>query len=263
MRFICLIFLTLLSLESQADLKCNVDLNYGVVVNERHIRIVDESRTVYQINDAHQLIVLGNVVELDPRQQKDLQNFSRGMHYVVPKMIILATEGVELAVETVEHVYQGLVGDDNATYEKLQSSLEKVQKRVREKFIHANENYYMGPGRLENVNDLVDKEIEKQLEKAINTSVGGILSAIGGLTNGNDEVTNQKIEDLSQRLELMGLQLERQVAPRADSLRLKAQWFCNKMHYLDQVEEQLRAQIPELSKYNVIISATEQTPHKD
>lgn len=254
-RFSLVLLLSFWSLSINADLKCDVDLNYGMVVNERQIRIIEESRTVYQINDSRQLIVMGNVVKLEQEQQKDLEYLANGVHYAVPKMIILATEGVELAVETMEHVYQGLVGTDHDSYEKLQSSLKKVQKRIRGKFIHANENFYIGPGQLENVNDLVDREIEEQLEQAINTSVGGVLSAIGGLTNGTDENPDQRLDNLSQRLEKMGQVIESKVGSKADSMRIKAQWFCNKMHHLDQAEERLRSSVPELAKFNVISSS--------
>ncbi|MEP4891769.1 MAG: DUF2884 family protein [Aliiglaciecola sp.] len=249
---ICLMY----PLTSFADLKCDIDLKYGVVVNERQIRVVDDhSRTIYQINDTNQLIVLGEVVPLASKQQAELEDFSTGIHYVVPKMIILATEGVQLAVETVEHVYQGLVGADNTNYEKVQSSLQRVQDRIKEKFIQANENFYIGPGRLENVNDLVDQEIEEQLEKAFNTSLGGVLSAIGGLSDGGGEETEQKVDDLSQRIEAMGQELERQVGSKAQYLRKKAHWFCKKMNHLDQIEESLRKNVPELKDINVIITS--------
>ncbi|WJG10377.1 YggN family protein [Aliiglaciecola sp. LCG003] len=255
MRFVLLLCSLLYSLQSVADLKCDVDLKYGLVVNDRQIRIIDQSRTLYQINGTKQLIVLGNVVELDDAQQRDLEELASGIHYVVPKMIILATDGVELAVDTVEHVYKGLVGTDHQSYEKLQSSLQRVQRRVKEKFIHANENFYMGPGRLENVDDLVDREIEEQIEQAISTSVGGVLSAIGGLTDGASEETEQKMEDLSQRIEQMGLDIDLQVGPKALTLRKKARWFCNKMHLLDKTEDRLRDAVPQLRDINVITTS--------
>ncbi|GAA6186844.1 MULTISPECIES: DUF2884 family protein [Alteromonadaceae] len=256
MRALLLIICLVYPLTSFADLKCDIDLKYGVVVNDRQIRVVDDnSRTIYQINDTNQLIVFGDVIQLAPKQLADLQDFSTGIHYVVPKMIILATEGVQLAVETVEHVYQGLVGTDNTNYEKVQSSLQRVQDRIKEKFIQANENFYIGPGRLENVNDLVDQEIEEQLEKAFNTSLGGVLSAIGGLSDGGTEETEQKVDDLSQRIEAMGQELERQVGSKAQYLRKKAHWFCKKMNHLDQIEENLRENIPELKDINVIITS--------
>jgi hypothetical protein len=242
------------AIQSHAELKCEVDLNFGLVVNDTQIRVINESHTVYQINHANQLIVRGEWLTLGEEQQLQLSEYAKGLHYVVPKMILLATEGVDLAVGTVEHVYVGLVGQEHKSYDKLQSSLQRVQRRIKEKFIHAGNNFYMGPGRLENVDDLVYRELEEQIEAAINTSLGGVLSAIGGLTSGGDEVTEQQIQDLSKRIETIEVEIEQTVAPKAASLRKKAEWFCNKMHQLNKIENQLRQSIPELSEYNVIMT---------
>ena len=237
---------------AKADFNCEVALQYGLVVNDQQIRVIDRSRTVYQINGDSQLIVGGNWIELnDELQQQQLAELANGLHMVVPKMILLANEGVELAVETVEQVYSGLMGKDHKSQAKLQASLGRVQKSVREKFIHANNTYYMGPGRLENVDDFVDRELEEQIEQAMSTSVGGILSAIGGLVT-SEQSTEQKVDELAQRLENMGVEIEQNVAPKAQSLKQKAEWFCKKFKMLDQVEENLRASIPELQPYDIL-----------
>ena len=85
--------------------------------------------------------------------------------------------------------------------------------------------------------------------------MGGVLSAIGGLTDGGSQETEQRMEDLSQRLELVGQELEKQVGTKAEKLRKKARWFCNKMHHLDKIEESLRASVPELKDINVITTS--------
>lgn len=251
---VVLLLLSAVSLSAHADLKCEVDLNYGMVVTDKSIRIIDESRTLYQINHDDQLIVGGNWIQLNQNQTEKLKELSDGIHYSVPKMIILATEGVDLAIETVEHVYVGLVGTDHKSFDKLTSALGRVKEKVKKKFIHAHGNYYIGPGSLENVDDLVDRELEAQIEEAINTSLGGVLSAIGGLTPGNNDDMEQRMEELSLRLETMGNEIERTVGPKADSLRKKAQWFCNKMGYLDRVENELRTEVKQLKDFDVIIA---------
>lgn len=253
MQRLVFFLLCICSANAQADLKCDVDLNYGMVVGETRIRIVDEAITKYQINNDDQLIVAGHWLELDEEQALLLKELSDGLHYVVPKMTLLATEGVDLAVDTVQHVYIGLVGSDHKSYAKLESSLERVKEKVKKKFIQSNQNFYIGPGSLEKVDELVDQELEEQIEQAINTSLGGILSAIGGLNPGNDADMEQRIEDLSQRLEVMGEEIERTVGPKADTLRKKARWFCKKMERLNDIEEKLRDKVPELKPFNVII----------
>ena len=254
MRLLVFILL-LISSTANANIDCEVSLNYGVVVSEQQIRIIGHGgRTVYQINHPSQLIVQGEWIALDDQQERKLAEFSAGIHQVVPKMILLANEGVELAVETIEQVYSGLVKDDKSQ-KKLQKSLERVQMSVKEKFIRANYNFYMGPGSLEQVNDLVDHELEEQLEEAMSTSVGGILSVIGGLV-ANGEVSKEKVAAIANQLEILGEEIGQTVGPKAETLKLKAKWFCNKFKELDKAEDKLRASIKELNSFNVLITGT-------
>jgi hypothetical protein len=254
MRFLVFALL-LLAPTVDAGTDCEVSLKYGVVVTGQQIRVLGHGgRGVYQINHPAQLIVKGEWIDLDEQQERELTEWSAGIHQVVPKMILLANEGVELAVETIEQVYSGLVKDDKSQ-KKLQKSLKRVQMSVKEKFIRSNDNFYMGPGRLEHVDDLVDRELEEQLEEAISTSVGGILSAIGGLV-ANGESSEEKIAEISKRLESMGQEIGQTVGPKAKNLKLKAQWFCNRFKELDKAEDRLRASIKELQPYNVLLTGT-------
>ncbi|WP_425514623.1 YggN family protein [Alteromonas lipotrueiana] len=236
------------------EFTCDIDFAYGLVVNDNQLRVMDKSRTLVQINQQSQLFVQGRWQQLDEQQQAWLTDYAQGLHYVVPKMIILATEGVDLAVDTIDHVYLGLVGSDHDSYERLQESMTRVKSRVKEKFRHASDHYFIGPGSLESVDEFVDTEIEAQLESTISTSIGGILSAISGINAANQDVDSIKLAELTRQLEAVGEQLEPDVGPKALTLKNKAHWFCNKLKQLDETEEKLRASVKGLEPFNVITS---------
>ncbi|MBC3766448.1 YggN family protein [Neptunicella marina] len=246
--------LLLVSSSCFADFECDMDLQQGILVNDNQIRIVEDYRTLYQINGDNQLIVQGDWLMLNEQQNQLLAEFSHGIHYAMPKMVLLATEGVDIAISTVENVYLGLVGEDHTSYKRLSSALKRVKRKVGKKFIHTEDYYYIGPRSLENVDLLVDAKMEEEIEHAIKTSIGGILSAIAGLTSDGDAQTQQRMDNLSLRLETMGAEIERQVGPRAQTLRNKAKWFCGKMKRLDDVENQLRKSIPQLQPFDVIVT---------
>lgn len=239
---------------ASAEFTCDIDFAYGLVVNDHQIRVMDKSRTLMQINDQTRLFVEGRWQTLDEQQQVWLREYAAGLHYVVPKMIILATEGVDLAIDTIDHVYLGLVGSDHESYEKLRTAMQRVKTRVKDKFRHASNHYFIGPGSLESVDEFVDSEIEAQLEEAISTSIGGILSAISGINTNNSELSSDKVAQISRQLEAMGEQIERDVGPKANTLRSKAQWFCDKLKKLDSTEEKLRHSVPAFKPFNIITS---------
>lgn len=236
---------------ASADMSCDIDFAYGLVVNDHQLRILDRSRTVVQINDQDQLFIQGRWQDLTVPQRRWLRDYARGLHYVVPKMIILATEGVDLATDTVDNVYQGLVGTDHESYEKLQNAMQRVRNRVKDKFRHASNHFFIGPGSLESVDSFVDGEIEAQLEEAISMSVGGILSAIGGMNESRVDISSERLEEITRQLEAVGEQLDFENGP--SSLNNKAQWFCNKLHRLNDLEEKLRANVPEFQPYDIIV----------
>ncbi|WP_223858090.1 DUF2884 family protein [Salinimonas profundi] len=241
------------------EFTCDIDFAYGLVVNDEQIRVMEKSRTILQINDREQLFVGGRWVVLDEEHTNWLKEYAEGLHYVVPQMIVLATEGVDLAVDTIDHVYQGLVGTDHDSYERLQSAMLRVKERVKEKFRHASDHYFIGPGSLESVDEFVDTEIEAQLEGGISTSVGGILSAISGINSNNTDIDSERVARLSRQLEAVELQLGREMAPKALTLRNKAHWFCNKLKALNTLEEQLRRDVPEMASFDII---TNEHPHR-
>ncbi len=257
-RFFASIFTSLALIASaapaRADFTCDIDFAYGIAVNNSQLRVMEKSRTVIQINEQHQLFVGGTLQTLSEEEQRLLKEYARGLHYVVPKMIVLATEGVDLAVDTIERVYLGLVGPEHESFERLNSAMKRVRWKVKDKFRHVSNHYYIGPGTLESVDEFVDTEIEAQLEEAISTSIGGILSAIGGINTAEGEINEARVEEIARQLEMMGEQLELEVGPKADTLRNKAQWFCNKLKRLDRIEEKLRTTVRALEPYDIITS---------
>lgn len=241
-----------LSSSAQAEYTCDIDFAFGIAVNNHQLRVLDKTRTVVQINGQSQLFIGGRWQTLTDEQRGWLKDYASGLHYVVPKMIVLATEGVDLAIDTIEHVYLGLVGRDHDSYERLNTAMSRVQNRVKDKFRHASNHYFIGPGSLESVDDFVDSEIEAQLEEAISTSVGGILSAISGINTGNSDVNQEKVAEITRQLNSVGDQLD--VGDKATTLRKKAEWFCEKLKRLDIAEEKLRASVPDFKPYDIIIS---------
>ncbi len=247
-----LIFLATIPFFASAENSCNIDFAYGLVVNEQQLRILDNNRTVIQINDQQQLFVKGRWQDLTVQQRRWLREYARGLHYVVPKMIILATEGVDLAADTVDSVYQGLVGADHDSYEKLQTAMKRVRNRVKDKFRHASDHFFIGPGSLESVDNFVDSDIEAELEEAISMSIGGILSAIAGMDDSKVELSDQRVAEITRQLEAVGEDLDLDTGPA--SLNNKAQWFCEKLQRLNVLEDKLRQHVPALKPFNVIVS---------
>lgn len=215
---------------------------------------MDGSRTKLQINHGRQLFIDGKQIKLSAEEKIYLNEYARGLHYVVPKMVILANEGVDIAVDTIEQVYFGLVGSDHDSVKKITSAMKRAKKKIKEKYGFASGHYFIGPGSFESVDEFVDSQIEAELEKAIKTSVGGILSAISGV-NQNVDGNDARIQTLTEKLEAISEQMDFDDPSRAKNLRAKAQWFCGKLKTLNNKEEKLRESIPAFRKFDIIVTS--------
>lgn len=245
MRCLCFGVVTYLcfsfALSARADFVCPIDFNYGLVVNETQIRVMQKSRTLQQINHQKDLFVEGRLQTLTEQQQQWLSAYAKGLHELVPNMIVLATEGADIAIDAIDRVYQGFVGKDNDSYERMRETMQKTKMKIKDKFRHASGYYFIAPGSLESVDEFVDAEVEAQVEDAISTSVGGVLSAIGGV----DQPT--PAADASVQ------------APPL-TLKARAQQFCTQLQALDTLESQLASSLPPLDVLDVIISSTQKSP---
>lgn len=231
---------------------CEIDLAYGLVVNDDQIRVMDKSRTILQINQQRQLFISGQWVELDAEQQQQLYKYAAGLHDTIPKMIVIATEGVDLVADTINQVYLGLMGSDHESYERLNKEMKDVKERVRDKFRHASDHYFIAPGSLESVDEFVGVDIDEELEQAISTSLGGILSAIGGINTDGNEANQERVDRLSRKLDGMSAQFEDDLAPRASTLKMKAHWYCDRLRSINANEERLRDSVPQFYPFDII-----------
>lgn len=211
-----------------ADYSCSFDLQMGVAVSRDHIRFLEESRTVFQINNADQLFVRGKLQTLDDKQRALLQEYAVGFHKVVPEVTLLAKEGIGLVADNITRIYTGLVGRNSDTTDKMFTSMKKVKMRVKEKFGRSPNYYFINPGKLEN-QDEVPANLQEQLESGF-SNVSGIITAVGTFDSSSET------DDAD-----------------ALALRKRARMTCDKLHRLNKIESELHESIDVLSQYDVII----------
>lgn len=226
----CVIFsvlFTATSFDAAAEYSCSFDLRKGVAVSRDHIRLLDEDRTVVQINEARQLIVEGKLIKLEQEQQDLLYAYARGIHDVVPEVTLIAKEGVGLVVDNITRIYSGLVGKKASSATQLNDSMKKVKSAVREKFGRSSNYYYINPGKLEDEEEEIPSSLEEQIESGF-SNVSGILTAVGTFDNRTETEDNSV-------------------------LRFRARIACDKLHKINKIEAKLNEQVIALKRHDIII----------
>jgi hypothetical protein len=202
----------------------------GLIVSHGHVRVIDETKTIYQINQHTQVFSSGRLVAINREQEQLLKNYASDLELLVPEITLLAKEGIGVVVDSIVRVYSGLVGNTHSGMDELYTSMKKAKKTVNEVYGYNGDYYYITPAKLEV--DTVDvASLQQQITSSF-SNVSGILTAIGTVdaTKQNNQTDNDFI------------------------LRKRAQAACNKLEYLNDIESTIQKEIPSLKKLDVIVS---------
>lgn len=244
---------------ASAHYSCDVDLNYGVVVNDDQLRVLKEYLTLYQINHQQQLFVGGDWLTLNDEQAALVEAYAKGLHAVVPQVTLLATTGIDLATETVQQMFLSLLGSDHDSYEKLNAAMVKMKERVRKKFRYARSHYYLGPSSSEGLDELTDADLMVPLSQTLTTSVGSILTTLGAMDSDKLAVDRTEMAVINQRIAHYAANSDGDGPPHNTTLPQKARWYCDYFAKLDRIEQQMQTSIPALAGIDLI----RLTEHKD
>ncbi|OUR62718.1 hypothetical protein A9Q74_03910 [Colwellia sp. 39_35_sub15_T18] len=248
--------LYLLSFNSQAK-QCSVNLNYGVIIDPSHIRIIDHGKTIMQINGVAQLFIEGREIPLKNEQQHLVAEFANGIRKQIPEIVSIAIEGVDVGLKAVNKVIGGLTGENSASQQKIQTNFDELKWRIRTRFNQSANNYFIAPQDFDDFDDIFTGEFEQEIEEIISDSIGTILLAVGeaminNADNENARNEEQRISTFDERMENMGKDLELEITASAKVLAKKAEQFCIQMTGLDKTESKMHQAIEQLKEFNLI-----------
>lgn len=252
----CLIFPMLALLNSAYASQCSINLNYGVIIDPKHIRIIEHGQTHVQINGSKQLFIQGREVTLDEKQQELLTQFSTGIREEVPEIVSLAIEAIDIGLKAVNEVIGGLTGENSASQQKVQAKFEELKWRIRARFNQSANNYFIAPQDFNDFDEMFTGEFEQEIEEIIQNSIGTLIEAVGqSLLNDSEHIESSgepRITPFDERISSMSKGLELEVSKRAKALDLKADRFCQQLIELDKLEHQLHLSIEKLKPFNLI-----------
>ncbi len=233
--------------------QCDINFNYGVIIDPAHLRIVHQGQTYVQINGAHQLFVKGREIELNKEQQEQLSEYASGIRAQVPAIVSIAIEGVELGLKAVNKVISSLTGENSASHQQFQEKFDEMKWRLRTRFNHSDESYYIAPQDFDDFDEIFAGEFESEIESIVTDSVGTILVAVGeAMTHKEEQSTEQRVETFDQRIETMGNDIKLDISTQANALELKAAQICASLVKLYEIENKLQLEIPALAEFNLI-----------
>ncbi len=232
---------------------CDISFQYGVIIDPDHVRFLEHDMTYVQINNENQLFVHGKEVKLTPQQTQLVTQYTTGIRQQVPQIVEIAIEGVDIGLKAVNQVIAGVTGENSASHQKIQKHFDELQWRLRKRFNHSDQNYYIAPQDFDDFEDIFAGQFEQEIESIVTESIGTILMAVGEAMNNQENSSSENRDDnFSDRMETMGDELELEISSKVTTLESKTAMFCAKLRELDDIETQLNQQISALKSFSLI-----------
>lgn len=230
--------------------QCNVEFN-GNMQLENHILSVQlDNNTRLTIDQNRILYVDGKALNLDPQQQRWVNNYYEGINQAAPQAAEIATDAVALASTALNEVFTELLGSDSSALADLSEKLGDLDQRIQYNFYAKNGDIRLHSDSFENgefFGQEWEDQFEKEIENLVTDSIGHLMVAIGTqlIFSGGD------MDEFEQKMQRFGEQMEQKVAYQTDALEEKADELCTTLAQVDYAETQLQ-QIAELTELDII-----------
>jgi hypothetical protein len=235
---------------------CAVDLHGGVKISQQEIAFFKENVDskvqvpLYKIVDDKNLILNGQRIHLNSEQQQLVTNYAYSIRKMIPAVKQVANEGVDLAIEGVSLAFNELLGDNNDVTNDFVTELTNVRTEINKRFeqdktIYINESGVDGENFFDHE---FEAHIESAVERAIKKSIGNLLVAVGQkmLFSGEDD------DGFEQRMNKFSDNIAAKMEFKATKIEQRANALCVSMIRIDQLEEQLKNNIKQLPKFNIL-----------
>ncbi|WDE10542.1 DUF2884 family protein [Thalassomonas haliotis] len=241
--------LILTSTSLYAHDSCDVELEGGIKIDSTGIEFMQDKKPVYSIFEDNRLMVDGKSIDLNAGQQALVTEYATSIRSIIPEVKSIAIEGIDLAVEGVNMAFDELLGAGNDVGADLTRELTALRDEVQTRF-DADKGFYVdehGFAGEEFLGDEFEQRIESVVEKAVRDSMGSLLIAVGQqmLFSGDTGAFETKMASFGDKIAT-------EMEARGAELESKGEQICLSVVEIDNLEEQLKAEISELEHINIL-----------
>lgn len=233
----------------RADDDCSYQLDADLSIAPERVEIDDPQLGRIEIGPHGELAIDGEDIDLDAGQRASLNAWATQLRQVVPAVVDIALQGVEIGVTAVSEVFAGLVGGEPP--EGVRTAIANARAEVAARLGQDGDVWYLHRDGITPGEDAM-ADVEPLIEDAVKRSVGALLMAAGQRMASGDDSGEASLTSFSERMEHMGDEIEARVQQQSDALERKADLLCAEMRVLEAREETVRRKVPELAALRVL-----------
>lgn len=231
------------------DAECHAEVKHAVRVGPRFIDARNDEGNVgslFYYDASGQLVVTGEEVALDERQQALLQQYRSQLHEAGRELTLISLEAVDLALRGVSIALTVLAGADHPDTLEIQQTSDEILQRAEDHLNQNGEVYTFGDPEIDEfIEQVINEEFEPRIEQVAKDSAGTIAwHALKAVFTGG--------RSIEREAERMAEDIEQDVEQQAERLEERANGLCNLLRDIDDTEKQLHASLPGLAAYDLV-----------
>jgi hypothetical protein len=232
--------------------ECNIDLNNGVTISPESVKVFNDDKTLFTIQQNGDMSVNGQPVALTSEQQQISAQYVSGLQTVVPNAVNVAFEAIDVATIGVNTAMTTLFGSNSEIEEKITNIIASAREKISDKMERSGDVFTISPHSLNDLENAFDEEFEKEVEEVAMSSMGSVFTLIGDAMSSGTGTFEQRMEAFGKKMERMGEELQMTLKVQTDRLEEQTEQLCHQLKDIDTLETQLQEQVPQFASYNLL-----------
>lgn len=249
-RLTIFLFGILLSTLAMAEEECSLDLQYDIQVSSQALKVSRDNQELYQILQGGQLAVTGEPVKLSANQAALAEEYAGEVAVMVLQWVELVPQALEVARVAVTGAFTAAFGEDSAPVTTSAKALALAGETFERSVSVEDGVYSISMTEFNNIEDTLEEELSEEIEDAIMSSLGSVFVEVGKAMMSTDGSFEEQMTAFGERMDRMGQELD----IMGESLEDTADQLCSGMKRVQQLEQRVEKEIPELADYTLFES---------
>lgn len=234
------------------DNHCSMDLHNGVTISPDQVKVFDDNKTLFQIQQNGALSVNGQPVALTVEQQQISAQYAEGLRKVVPDAVDVALEAIDVASTGVNTALTALFGENSDIENKVNGIIDKARDKIDQSMDRNGQQYTIAPHSFDDLENTFGKEFEEEIEEVAMSSMGSVFSLLSDAMSSGTGTFEQRMEAFGKKMEAMSEDLEQTLQAQSEVLKDKAESLCYQLKDIDKLETELQQSVPQFAAYDLL-----------
>jgi len=242
-----------------AKSQCSLQFNDDLLINQQEVQLQRAEKSLWRISKDGALWINDASVDTDTQTRQQLAQYQAGLRQSAADTVVLVTDAAELASTAITRVIQQFGVDGTEQQRRIDQSLQSMRTSINKMINQDGETIRIYGSKLTHLDQGFADELSAAAEQSMQDVAGNVLIMVGQALTSHDGNFEQRMAAFSQDMDQFSEQLDAELEQQSSALEQRGQQICSQLQQLDQLEQQIQAQVPAMAAHDLINNDPERT----